>query len=118
MTHSHTVRDLRPRPPLSILPQSSEATEAQARKANSMREKKAGTDYTAAVLMILRKAQAPMTRTAIGIKLNIAVYLLRPDMTRLLNAGTITEARTGRGRERVVYSMTTDALSPTETLGT
>ena len=106
MSHSHTVRDLRPRPPLSILPQSAEATDAQAKRANSMREKKDGTDYTAVVLMILRRAKEPMTRTAIAIKLQIAVYLLRPDMTRLLNAGTITETRTGRGRERVVYSMT------------
>jgi len=105
MTHSHTVRDMRPRPPLSILPQSAEATDAQAKRANSMRQAKAGTDYTAAVSMVLREAQAPMTRTAIGIKLNLAVYLLRPDMTRLLNAGTIIETRTGRGRERVVYSM-------------
>ena len=105
MTHSHTVRDMRPRPPLSILPQSAEATDAQAKRANSMREKKAGTDYTTAILTTLRNSQAPMTRAAIGILLRCKVHLLRPDMTRLLAAGTIAETRTGRGRERVVYSM-------------
>ena len=105
MNHAHVVRDLRPRPSLATLPQSIEKTEAQAKKSNSMREKKAGVDYTTVILMILRKAKKPMTRAAIAIKLQVDVYRLRPDMTRILNAGTITETRTGRGRERVVYSM-------------
>jgi len=109
MTHSHVVRDLRPRPSLAILPQSVEKTEAQARKSNSMREAKDGTNYTAAILTTLRNSPTPMTRSSIGIRLGCKVHLLRPDMTRMLAAGTISETRTGRGRERVVYSMSVAA---------
>ena len=105
MNHRHVVRDTRPRPALAILPHDPAKTLAQARIASSVRLARAGTDYTGAILTTLAQAAAPMTRTAIGIRLAVAVYLLRPDMTRLLAAGTITETRTGRGRERVVYAL-------------
>ena len=105
MSHRHIVRDDRPRPALAILAPDPDKVQAQAKIAHSVRLAKSGTDYTVAILTALAQAAAPMTRTAIGIRLAVVVHLLRPDMTRLLAAGTITETRTGRGRERVVYAL-------------